>query len=317
MAVYDSVRTLAQANSSQGMIDWAAVSGAATEAVSPGELPRDSANMENFKRDITDAATHISRTIDADFSLPSVIELQNRHHWIASNIDMFEAMITQFDIPDVSVSNVPVVINSASMAAALSMLSSNVLGQYDPRILSDTPDTHRLYFVVPNIEQVASELDAEFDRFRRWIVFHEVTHAAEFNIAPWLQSHLETQLTTAMQSLSEGHVDQTPLTEVNTTMTVIEGFAEMIMDRAFDQQFADLRRKVDQRRGSRSAVTTLLRRFLGIGMKRDQYERGAAFFDTIAKREGVRATKAVWEDPASLPTQAELADPQIWIDRVV
>ncbi len=38
-----------------------------------------------------------------------------------------------------------------------------------------------------------------------------------------------------------------------------------------------------------------MRRLLGLGMKRRQYERGKAFFDTVADARGVAAAGRVWD----------------------
>jgi len=37
-------------------------------------------------------------------------------------------------------------------------------------------------------------------------------------------------------------------------MTAVEGYAEVLMDRAFDGEYADLRRKLDERRGGGGPV---------------------------------------------------------------
>ena len=70
-------------------------------------------------------------------------------------------------------------------------------------------------------------------------------------------------------------------------MTAVEGYAEMLMDRAFDAEYADLRAKLDERRRGGGPFARLARRLLGLGLKRRQYERGARFFRTIADRRGV------------------------------
>jgi uncharacterized protein (DUF2342 family) len=59
-----------------------------------------------------------------------------------------------------------------------------------------------------------------------------------------------------------------------------------------------------------------MRRFLGLGMKRQQYERGKAFFDHVADARDVEAAAAVWRSPSHLPTAAELDDPDRWLARV-
>jgi uncharacterized protein (DUF2342 family) len=202
------------------------------------------------------------------------------------------------------------------MAFMLSFLGKNVLGQYDPLLLAEGDDDHGLYFVHPNITKVADSLDVDYPRFRRWIAFHEVSHAAEFGAAPWLSDYLEERMEEGIDALSEGGLDRTAFRELDTAMTAVEGYAELLMDRAFDDDYADLRRKLDARRRGGGPMATLVRRLLGLGLKRRQYERGAKFFDVVADARGVAAASKVWEHPDNLPTDDELDHPERWMRRV-
>ncbi|OYR47076.1 zinc-dependent metalloprotease [Halorubrum sp. Ea8] len=212
--------------------------------------------------------------------------------------------------------------NTGTMAFALGFLARNVLGQYDPLLLADEPDAdHGLYFVHPNIVRVAATLDVDYPRFRRWIAFHEVTHAAEFGAAPWLPEYLESRVERGVEGLTAGEVtigglDTEAFAELQAAMTAVEGYAEVLMDRAFDDEYADLRRKLDERRGGGGPIRQLAQRLLGLGMKRQQYERGAAFFRHVADARGIEAAGAVWERPEHLPTASELDDPEAWLVRV-
>ncbi|WP_435097189.1 zinc-dependent metalloprotease [Halorubrum sp. N11] len=226
------------------------------------------------------------------------------------------------------------IVNTGSMAFTLGFLARNVLGQYDPLLLADEPDAdHGLYFVHPNIVAVAASLDVDFPRFRRWIAFHEVTHAAEFGAAPWLPEYLESRVERGIEGftgrggsggrggLTAGRLpvdalDTEPFAELQTAMTAVEGYAEVLMDRAFDGEYADLRQKLDERRGGGGPVQRLARRLLGLGLKRRQYEQGAAFFRHVVDARGIEAAGAVWERPEHLPTSAELDDPEAWLMRV-
>ena len=219
------------------------------------------------------------------------------------------------------------VANTGSMAFALGFLARNVLGQYDPLLLADEPDAdHGLYFVHPNIVAVAAALDVEYPRFRRWIAFHEVTHAAEFGAAPWLPEYLESRVERGVEGMVGGAngvegmtgrgLDPDAFAELQTAMTAVEGYAEVLMDRAFDGEYADLRRKLDERRGGGGPVRRLAQRLLGLGLKRRQYERGAAFFRHVADARGIEAAGAVWERAENLPTAGEIDDPEAWLVRV-
>ena len=214
------------------------------------------------------------------------------------------------------------VANTGTMAFSLGFLARNVLGQYDPLLLADEPDAdHGLYFVHPNIVRVAATLDVDYPRFRRWIAFHEVTHAAEFGAAPWLPEYLESRVERGVEGLTAeeltlGGLDTEAFGELQAAMTAVEGYAEVLMDRAFDDEYADLRRKLDERRGGGGPIRQLAQRLLGLGMKRRQYERGAAFFRHVADARGIEAAGAVWERPENLPTKAEIDDPEAWLVRV-
>ena len=204
--------------------------------------------------------------------------------------------------------------NTGSMAVMLGFLANNVLGQYDPLLLGD--DDHELYFLHPNIVSIADSLDVDLERFRRWIAFHEVAHAAEFGTAPWLSAHLERHIEETVSELAAGRFDRSALSELNATMTAVEGYAELVMDRAFDREYADLRAKLEERRRSVGPLSRLVRRLLGFGMKRRQYERGKAFFDAVADERGVSGAAVVWEAPENLPSDEELDEPGQWLARV-
>ena len=333
MSLYQSVRAVANARGGETeWIDWRATAEAAKQARDQGVLTLDDAERRAYATDVRDARSRLRTVGGLEFDIPQTIEVQNRHHWIDANIKTFERMLDPIDIAtlvdDTNALNGPSgyatrMVNTGSMAAALAFLSGNVLGQYDPQLLSQTTDTietnennHELYFVHPNIVDVAAELDVEYPRFRRWIAFHEVAHAAEFGAAPWLRTHIEDRIESGLEALTGGRLDRSAFSDVDIVMTAVEGYAELLMDRAFDEEYADLRAKLDARRGGGGPVAQLFRRLLGLGVKERQYERGAQFFETIADQRGVKAAATVWEDPRYLPDESELDNPQYWIDRV-
>jgi uncharacterized protein (DUF2342 family) len=314
MSIYRSVRAVTGA-SGNGHIDWAAVTEAAKAATEPGSVDISPAERQAYTDDVRDARDRVRTVTTLGFDLPERVEIQNRHHWLAANVDTFERVMAPLGEQMGQVPGLARVVNTGTMAFTLSFLAEHVLGQYDPLLLADGEE-HALYFVRPNIRRVAGALDVEYDRFRRWIAFHEVTHAAEFGAAPWLSTHLETAMNDAIDNLTSGSIDRESLGQLDTTMTAVEGYAELVMDRAFDEEYADLRRKIEQRRTGRGPAQKLIRRVLGLSVKRRQYERGKEFFEGVVDRQGMAAAARAWDDPESLPTAAELDDPDAWIDRV-
>ncbi len=300
-----------------GVIDWVAVADAAKAGTDPGDLALSPGERKGFADDVADARDRLRAVGGVEFDLPDRIEIQNRHHWIDANVATFERVMEPLERlgPTTALPGFSRVANTGTMAAMLAYLSRNVLGQYDPLLLADGDD-HALYFLRPNIRRVADELDVDYDRFRRWIAFHEVAHAAEFGSAPWLSGYLERRMEAGVEAVAAGGVDREAFRELDTAMTAVEGYAELLMDRAFDDDYTDLRRKLDERRRGGGPVRELVRTLLGLRLKRRQYERGAAFFEAVADARGVEFAARAWDQPVNLPSTAELDDPARWIARV-
>ncbi|WP_227353950.1 zinc-dependent metalloprotease [Haladaptatus salinisoli] len=315
MNLYRSVRAVTNA-SGTGPIDWAAVAEAAKAATEPGSIDLSPAEQSAYANDVRDARSRVRAESGVSFDVPDTVEIQNRHHWIDANITTFRRVMEPIEehgptvLPDVAR-----VLNTGTMSVMLSLLGNNVLGQYDPLLLAEG-DEHALYFVHPNIERIAGKLGVDFDRFRRWIAFHEVTHAAEFGAAPWLSGHLEAQMESGVEALAHGEVDREAFRELDAAMTSVEGYAELLMDEAFDDEYEDLRRKIEARRKGMNPLSKLVRRLLGLGLKRRQYERGKAFFEHVVEAKGIETATRVWDAPENLPSDDELDHPERWLARI-
>jgi uncharacterized protein (DUF2342 family) len=314
MDLFRSVQAVADSGG-DGIIDWTAVAAAAKAATPSGDLTLSTEEQQGYRTDVRAARDRLRSIGDVDFDLPETIEIQNRHHWIDANVATFRRVVEPLEDQKTLFPGFSRALNTGTMAVTLGFLGRNVLGQYDPLLLADTDD-HSLYFVRPNIQRVATQLDVDYPRFRRWIAFHEVAHAAEFGAAPWLPGYLEDRMHESVSALSEGSLDREAFRELNTAMTAVEGYAELLMDRAFDEEYVDLRAKLDARRQGGGPFVQLMRRLLGLGLKRKQYERGARFFEAVADARGLGAASAVWDRPENLPTDDELDNPGQWLSRV-
>jgi uncharacterized protein (DUF2342 family) len=323
MDLFRSVRAVTGA-SGDGHVDWSAVAEAAKSGTDPGTLDLSDADRAGYADDVRDARRRLRTLGGVEFDLPETVEIQNRHHWIDANVDTFRRVMAPVEAGGPTagppaLADLSRVVNTGTLTVMMAFLGRNVLGQYDPLLLADADPVdrdHALYFVHPNIVDVAAALDVSLPRFRRWIAFHEVAHAAEFGAAPWLPEYLEERLERGLDALATGGLDRAAFAELDSTMTAVEGYAELLMDRAFDDDYADLRAKLDARREGGGPVARLTRRLLGLGLKRRQYERGAAFFRTVADARGIDGASVVWERPENLPTDAELDDPERWLARV-
>jgi coenzyme F420 biosynthesis associated uncharacterized protein len=109
------------------------------------------------------------------------------------------------------------------------------------------------------------------------------------------------------------------LGRVQAAMAVIEGYSEHVMDAVGERvlpEYAGLRDAMERRRRSRSAPERVLQRMLGLDLKMRQYELGKKFCDAVAEKHGIETLNRVWESPASMPTLAEIDDPEAWVARV-
>lgn len=240
------------------------------------------------------------------------------------------------------------------MGVVSGFLAQRVLGQYDVALVGPARPP-RLLFVAPNLADAQKRLGAEREPFLRWIALHESTHVVQFAAVPWLRDHIggtaEKLLADAFAGVSAGELAAalrrllTPdprriaaavrsgewlspfmskprrrlLARLQTTMAIVEGYSEHVMDAVgaeLGPAFAEMRERVEERRGQRGLLEMLLSRLLGVEMKLRQYEQGKAFCDEVAERRGIAALNRVWAEPGTLPRPSELEHPGRWISRV-
>ena len=239
---------------------------------------------------------------------------------------------------------------AGEIGGIVGFMGRHVLGQYELALLDPTQGA-RLLLVAPNLHEAAAGMGVELEELLPWVVFHEVTHAVQFNGVPWLREHLAGMLRELLSSVQvkidpatllklpsvddlRGMWDQVRegglvtavagperkalLDGLQATMALIEGHAEHVMDAAGAPvlpNVAKLRSAMDRRRKDRPPLFKLLERLLGLDMKMRQYEHGKRFCDAVVARGGIDALNRAWSAPERLPTLAELDDPSGWIRR--
>jgi coenzyme F420 biosynthesis associated uncharacterized protein len=247
-------------------------------------------------------------------------------------------------------------VTALEAGAGLAFLGGKVLGQYEifPPDGPDPAHPGRLLLVAPNVVQVERELDVVPADFRLWVCLHEETHRVQFGAVPWLRDHLveqvgelliaaEAGLTGAAVRERAGDVaaavgaalrgqpgpslaealqspeQQARLAEVTAVMSLLEGHADVVMDGVGPQVIptvAEIRRRFQRRREEPGRLEAALRRLLGFDAKLRQYRDGARFVRAVVDRVGMAGFNRVWEGPSTLPTAADLADPDAWVARV-
>ncbi len=238
------------------------------------------------------------------------------------------------------------------MGLVLAYLASRVLGQYE-LFLPPGEGSGRLTLVAPNVVAAERALGVDPHDFRLWVCLHEATHRLQFTAVPWLREHLQGEVTAfllasdldpaeVLRRLREaagavldsvrGRSDaslleavQTPeqraiLDRVTALMSLVEGHGEFVMDGVGPQvvpSVGEIRRRFDLRRHQSGPVEQIFRRLLGIDLKMRQYAEGERFVREVVAAVGMTGFNRVWTSPNTLPSRAEIGDPQSWVRRVV
>ena len=241
-------------------------------------------------------------------------------------------------------------VTTQQLGFLLGYLGTRVLGQYDIALLSAEAKPGMLLFVEDNVRLTASNLGVKPTDFRTWIVLHEATHAFEFEanewVRPYIRDRLEKQLAGVLDQAREiqsGGVGrllermrdarENPLSalmtpeqkrlfdETQRVMSLLEGFSDWVMDEVGAQVLPDvqqIRDRFEARRSQRrGAFDRIVARVTGLDLKLEQYRRGERFVSGVADAGGRDAIATLWSGPWALPSEAELADPQAWVRRVM
>jgi coenzyme F420 biosynthesis associated uncharacterized protein len=235
----------------------------------------------------------------------------------------------------------------------LAFLGSRVLGQYDP---FGGPDrTGQLVLVAPNVVSAQQAMKVDGHDFRMWVCLHECTHRLQFTAVDWLRDYFADEVSGLVGDLADadglgsllGRLPET-LKEARRSKgddgsslglaelvqsprqrevfdrllalsTLLEGHADYVMDAvgpAVVPSVRTIRSRFTARRQGGGVIDQLLRKLLGVDAKIRQYAQGAAFTREVIDTVGMADFNAVWTSPETLPTRAEITDPQRWVRRV-
>ncbi|MCR2051622.1 zinc-dependent metalloprotease [Actinomyces bowdenii] len=144
----------------------------------------------------------------------------------------------------------------------------------------------------------------------------------------WLRgAHAGAVLAGRSPSLEElvGRRDRRALTELSCALTLLEGHAETVLDAVGPKRLPSvhrLRAVLSRARGDAIGVGpgpgsgSILHRLVSLDAKEAQYADGAAFVRAVVTRVGHEGLNRVWALPRCLPTPAEIARPDLWIERM-
>lgn len=234
-------------------------------------------------------------------------------------------------------------------SALLGVLSRRVLGQYE-LVLPTGEDGDSVVYVGANLLQMERTHQFRPADFRFWVALHELTHRAQFLGVPWMRGYFlglveelveasgpePRQLMSAVGEIVEraragqpiidergifGLVASEAQTEiidrVQALMTLLEGHGHYVMDRIGAEHLRSQERMSrvlkNRRKDKRTAAFF---RFTGLEMKVRQYEKGEQFIRAIEQNADWATVNLAFRGASSLPTLAEIDDPQSWLRRV-
>jgi coenzyme F420 biosynthesis associated uncharacterized protein len=220
---------------------------------------------------------------------------------------------------------------------------------------SNAPSGGRLLLVAPNIMSVERELNVTPEDFRLWVCLHEQTHRVQFAAAPWLRHHMLQQIdelsghllgnvdslmeraTAAARSLKDRSAtgntpgrgaildllqdpeEKAAISHLTAVMSLLEGHANVVMD-AVDASIVPsvktIRQRFNDRGKDRGVIEKFIRSLLGLDAKMRQYSDGARFVRAVVDVAGMEGFNRVWESADHLPTEPEIHDAKLWLERM-
>jgi coenzyme F420 biosynthesis associated uncharacterized protein len=311
----------------------------------------EAADVVVMLRDLTDEAEQHVRDVTGLKGVVGPATVVDRAGWARANAEGFnnvlepltEALTRKQSRAAVAVT---AKVSGVQVGSVLAWLSSKVLGQYEA--FQPEGQQGRLLLVAPNIVEAERKLGVDPHDFRLWVALHEVTHRTQFTAVPWLHGHVRDevgallkasklddpeallarlkQITSGPRNGSLMEMIQTPeqrevMDRVTGFMSLLEGHAEHVMDGVGPSvvpSVQHIRDRFDERRKDKGGpLERLLRRLLGMDLKALQYSQGSAFVKAVVGQVGMAEFNTIWTSPETLPTKAEITDPQAWVTRVL
>jgi len=239
----------------------------------------------------------------------------------------------------------------AQVGTVLGFLGQRVLGQYDVAV--PRPDGAAMLFVASNVARFERDWSLDPAEFRTFVALHEVAHRFEFArswTAPRFRELLEDFVSTltidadalgqkisamdasdpsSMQELLEsdeglfGAVlddeQRIKLGRLQAFMAAAEGWADHV-SRGVARSLLPTAGRIEEamlRYREDEAGDPVFERLLGIEMKREQYERGRAFCDSVVELTDEATLARMWDDAEALPSLPEIDEPRLWLARTV
>ena len=322
-------------------LDWASLERAARVVAGSGTRA-DGATLLRLRSDIVamldEACAEVERESGLSTSPRAELLVVDRHGWIGGNLRTLQRLFG-----DVGVAGTEARVLAWEGGAFVGLVARVVLAQFDPF-------RDQLIVVYPNLGDMARGSGL------RYLIFHEVTHQAQFRAAPWIPDRivaLGREVLTMQQSgltrealakipeklpeivrwarnVLEGRSETMPLLQLlpeaqrdavfqlQSLVTLLEGHATLITELISQRVLPDYQalQARIEQRKRRPPLMRLVEAISGLEMKRQQYIIGRTFCEAVWNYGGANALAAAWRGPEWVPTMDELRSPDQWLQRV-
>lgn len=207
-----------------------------------------------------------------------------------------------------------------------------------------------LLLVLDTIDRAAIEFQIDRRQFRQWIALEAAAHRMAYEGFPWLRAHffalyhnyvasLDVDLARGVERLrnvdlsdpqrvqdalgDEGLFLMQPSPEtaqaagrVARLLALAHAHTTAAVETAGTRtgNAARISEALARRRASSSTGASMLRSFIGLDPSQEQ-RAASIFVRAILARGGWSTLNRMWDDTDSLPTDAEIADPEAWLAR--
>jgi putative hydrolase len=272
---------------------------------------------------------------------------------IGESIDLAqrEALPPQAQAMSGMLAQISPLLMGAQVGQVLGTLAQIVFGQFDVALPRSGPAA--VLFVTPNIRRFEADWSLDPTDFRTFIAIHEVTHRFEF-ARPWARTRfaellddflstlridvegMQERLATiesgdpeALQHMLEGEGElfapelddeqRLKLGRIQAFMSAAEGYGEHVMHAVGAELLPSYRRieEAMHRYREEEAGDAVFERLLGVDMKREQYETGRRFCETVVELTDEATLTRMWDSPEAMPSLPEVAEPRLWLARTV
>ena len=241
-----------------------------------------------------------------------------------------------------------------SIGSMVGSLARHALGQYELPI--PRPGTRDLLVVSSSVDTFGGEWDIPVDELRMWVLLHELSSHAVLSapalsaaLGALLTEHVSAfspdpsvildrlgevdpgspDALTSLQSLFSDPMVlmgalRSPEQEriaprLDAAVSAVAGYIDHLVDEAARRVLGNPGRIAEAARRRRvewGDDARLIENMLGVSSTREGQKRGRDFIAGVVERDGARHLHLIADDPAGLPTPAEMEAPGLWMARL-